>query len=518
MRNFFDRLSAHAAWLAPLVALGAMICCYPFIHWVDNLGDEGIWLDGADRLLRGERLYTDFFELHTPLGFWIVETWFRVFGPSMLAARWLALVTIALIAAFTYLSCLEVSDDLPISLGLTGAWVLWSQLAWPLQVNHHMFTTLFSVVAGWAALRHLRRPSTIMVLIAGLSAGCAAMVTQTRGALVMLAALTAIPVKPPTVTAIVSYIVACAVVPVLVLVYLVINGQTADAFRDVILFPLLHYSNIQSVEFGNLHPYQLLFFYSTLLRYFYPALGVLLAALLIQNFRGRLEDRVMWTTLALALAGLVGTFPRPDGVHISFTLPLAIPFAGYGVRCLTLRLPRLLRTVSTCAIAALLIIPSARPYRWSVISSLEAPITNTPRGPVAFSSPSMSELIKSLTQHADQHAFFYPYMPVLPFLMDMPQLSKLDVFVPYYTADYQYREACLAVLDQAAIVVFDRQFADQGVLRKIFPKMPSAPDPNELRLESALHSAFEPIWQNKYFAIMARNSNESAHLCDPLLE
>ena len=48
-------------WL-PLVGLVAAALCLPFFRTVFTLGDEAVLLNGAERMLRGSRIYVDFFE------------------------------------------------------------------------------------------------------------------------------------------------------------------------------------------------------------------------------------------------------------------------------------------------------------------------------------------------------------------------------------------------------------------------------------------------------------------------
>ncbi len=508
-----SRSAAHDLWLVPAVALLAAVCCYPFLHLIAWLGDEGVWLLGADRLLQGNRLYTDFFEFHPPLSFWIVERWFRLFGPSITAARWLAILTIALIAAFTYLSCLEASDNTLISAGLPLGWVIWSQQEWPPQVNHHWFTTLFSMISAWAALKHFRRRSTVLVWGAGISTGCAVAVTQHRGALVALALLTAVPSRPRNSSMVARFIGGCVLAPAIVVLYLLGTGREFDAFRDTILFPAYHYSNIQWVPFGTESPSRS--GAVSPLKYFYQLLFVLLVLFGVLNVRRIGRDRVFWTALALALAGLFSTFPRPDLVHIGVSLPLALPLAAYCgawfARRLSL-LPKLLAVI----LVIILLVPSTLRFYFFAEQALRAPLAATPRGEVALLDATERELVAALQRHTGQTYFFYPYMPMLPFLMDVRQVSRLDIFVPYYSAVYQYREACHAVVGQASLVVMDRFWMDEKILREVFPAMPKTPDPNKVRLEAVITAVFHPVWQNQRFTILARHPSSSAPVCDDI--
>ena len=97
-----------------MVGFIAALLCVPFIHSVYWLGDEGVLLNGATRLLRGSRLYVDFFEFLPPGGFVLTAAWLHIAGTSMLSARVLAILCIVAIACFTYLTCWQVSKHIPI--------------------------------------------------------------------------------------------------------------------------------------------------------------------------------------------------------------------------------------------------------------------------------------------------------------------------------------------------------------------------------------------------------------------
>ena len=57
--------------------------CAPFFRYVQWFGDEGIVLNAADKILRGERLYGDFFELLPPASFLIGTAWMKLIGSSL---------------------------------------------------------------------------------------------------------------------------------------------------------------------------------------------------------------------------------------------------------------------------------------------------------------------------------------------------------------------------------------------------------------------------------------------------
>src|SRR5436853_1377044 len=68
-------------------------------HSVDLLNDEGIYLDGARRILAGQSPYRDFFALTGPGVFWDLAVTFRILGMTFAAARLTLVIDLALLAA-----------------------------------------------------------------------------------------------------------------------------------------------------------------------------------------------------------------------------------------------------------------------------------------------------------------------------------------------------------------------------------------------------------------------------------
>jgi len=62
-------VSGRSALIGLAVVVTAMLLfCFPFVHAVYWLGDEGILLRGAAALAAGGKIYTDFFAFYPPVG------------------------------------------------------------------------------------------------------------------------------------------------------------------------------------------------------------------------------------------------------------------------------------------------------------------------------------------------------------------------------------------------------------------------------------------------------------------
>ena len=274
-----DRVLGSLCWFLS-VAIITTVLCLPFLRAIYLLMDEGMLLHGAVRLLDGDRLYADFFEFLPPGGFILTAVWFKIAGISVVSARSLAIVTIVGIACFTFLACLRASRNAPLAALLVIGWVVTSQGHWT-WVEHHWFTTLFSMITAWAALAIVDHPHRLRwPLIAGAAAGMAAMVTPTRGAFAMMAVLPAFLRRGQRTTGLIVYLIGCALAPAGLVFYVGSTHALVPAFNDVIRFTAEQYSSIQWIPFTwgdspQRHP----------LVYVFPAAALLLAAMFLVGWR-----------------------------------------------------------------------------------------------------------------------------------------------------------------------------------------------------------------------------------------
>jgi len=477
-------------WWLFAVGLIAVAFCLPFTLYVFWLGDEGVVLHGAERILRGDRIYLDFFEFLPPGSFVITAIWFKVVGISLLSARALAIATAAGIACFTYLGCRQASKHAPTSAFIAVAWVVLTQGYWT-EVNHQWFTTLLAIVAAWASLIVIEHPPrwSPWPLTAGIAAGAAAMVTTNRGALTVLAAATPFLNVRRYWRELIVYLFGAALVPTCVFMYLAWQGALTEAFEDLILFTVKSYASFAVVHFG----FEAIF----PLKWLFPLVAVLTVLTYIRGWPRCLQDRVLQTCVAFGLAGFVGCFPRPDKGHISYAVASVCPLLAYCMRQLTGHwLPKYRYSVAAAAVVYLF--PAALVYERWADRALHGEIVPMPRGRVML-APMLDpvggrELAARIaaTPTGDAY-FFYPYDAMLPFLTARRHVSRYDVFVPSYTFPSQYQEACVSVMQNASWVVIDRDWTSPKWLTAVYPHMKDPQPPETRKFEQALETGFELV-------------------------
>ena len=103
--------------------------------------------------------------------------------------------------------------------------------------------------------------------------------------------------------------------------------------------------------------------------------------------------------------------------------------------------------------------------------------------------------------------FFYPFLPMMPFLTARRDVSRYDVFVPDYNPPAQYQKACVSVMRHASWVVIDRQWTDPKLLKQAFPAMRNPRPPETRQFERALNRGFKLVATDGVFELRHRRTS-----------
>lgn len=481
----------------------------PFLRYVASLGDEGVLLHAAIRMLRGEVLYRDIFGILPPAAYLIVAAWMKLFGAAFASVRFLAIGVMAAIAALIYAAARLSSGSRPLAALVAIAWVVLSPGTLTV-INHHWFTTAASMASAVCLLLTVNgSPGRVPAVAAGLFAGTAAMTTSSRGALMCVALLVMLLSVPTLRGRLVSAVAGMVAVPTAMALYVTGHGALTAAVDDIIWYPVLRYSGIQAVPFGSGTTIQHLALVVLL-----PAAFLLAGAALVLGRGAEWRDPRFRVSLALAVVGLLGSYPRLDHVHVAFAVPLVCPlFARVAGRA-----SRLGRIAVTLVIG-LSVLGFAQTIGTAILVS-RSPVVDTARGVIVpdrtISAGQFAELMSRIDRvPSDGAFFFYPYSPMLPYLTGRRHAAAIDLMVPGYTSAEQFRNACARVAADAQWVVVDRQWIDPNFLRKVFPAM-RHPDPAEkTEFEAALRRGFgEVVFASSRFELRKRSGPGLAAGCD----
>lgn len=171
-----------------LIALGFLLmtflylCLFRRYSLIDP--DEGIILQGAQRILDGQVLYRDFFSFFTPGSYYLVALMFRIFGDSLLVAHTALAAIAAAFSPITYLLSRRVCSRQASLLVTT----LMSVTALPLRfvVAHNWESTLLACIGLYCAVRFLESGSRGWAFSAASFVSLTAMFEQSKGAGLLL--------------------------------------------------------------------------------------------------------------------------------------------------------------------------------------------------------------------------------------------------------------------------------------------------------------------------------------------
>jgi hypothetical protein len=151
--------------------------------------DEGIYLDGALRVMNGQAPYRDFFVHTGPGTYWLYASVFRLFGPSLVAARVPLICEVAAITAAVFFLTANLATY---TFGLATAVVFFAAQTRDLgmlALNHRWDSSALGFLAVVPAYAAMRSGSRLPMFAAGVLAAAAAWCTPTLGIVALTIAI-----------------------------------------------------------------------------------------------------------------------------------------------------------------------------------------------------------------------------------------------------------------------------------------------------------------------------------------
>lgn len=142
--------------------------------------DEGILLQGAQRILAGQVPYRDFFSFYTPGSYYELALVFRLFGSSLVVARTMLALTGAILSVIVYLLARRVCSQ---AFAMTiAAFATVSSLPYRFLVLHNWNSTLWACLALYCAVRFVEHPGWKWAFALGSLASIVLVFEQSSGA------------------------------------------------------------------------------------------------------------------------------------------------------------------------------------------------------------------------------------------------------------------------------------------------------------------------------------------------
>ena len=519
-------------------------CCYLWLfrRYTTMDPDEGIILQGAQRVLNGQVLYRDFFSFLTPGSFYQTALLLRIFGDSIIVARTALVIIGASISSITYLLARRVcSRTISVSAAVVS---IIATLPYRFVVLHNWDSTFWAVLGTYAGLRWLESKRSSWAIAAGLASSLTFLCEQSKGVGLVLGmtigfAAFALSSKRAQRMDNLSVIAFAAgfLTPILLSLVFFAAHHALSAMLTDLLWPFHHYSSANHVRYGDQNwsdsTRLLLFGSGTYLVRFIalwaispcflvPALPLISIGLLIlwlTRLMSTKYDRSAANYYVYVNAVIVGLltsiyFVRPDIVHFMYVFPLLSLVVAWFIEGSDISLPSFdpVKPLALGVLAVAFFLFSASVF-WRV---LRPPVTlKTRRGTITL--PRQDEVLAAIDAQSrpGDKIFVYPYAPLYYFLSGTTSPASIDYFQPGMSTATQASEIISGLKSEPNIATY----FEFGFVQKIPTSWPATPlteianDPvgdfliRNLRPCKILHS----VTQTR-FLLLANENNGCAKL------
>jgi hypothetical protein len=462
--------SARDWGIAALLFAFSILYLWPFLNFTILFPDEGITLQGAQRILNGQVLYRDFFTFYTPGSYYWTALRFELLGTSFFAGRVVLLVYGGVISVALYMLARRLCSRWVAA--LTAYLSLVIGLPYRFLVLHNWDSTALTVLALYAVVRWVESSHHAWAFATGTLVAMTCLFEQSKGAgLVFGLALGSLLLarygrrsdlfRGLSLRMLLAGLAWPAIVT---LGYFASQHSLYPMLADWI-WPLQNYSHVNRLRYGyipiSFEGSATLYASGSLLRtlfymsmtspfFIVPFLPFMALALLIHGVHRMKKQRestsrdcleVLVSTCGLGLALGVMATGRPDVDHLIYASPPLILLLGMVLGGRLVR-SRLLAESQSLLLAFLMVTFTAFGMVFLVSGPRSAKQSlKTRRGPIKL--PCCDAVIPYLQRHvrAGEEIFVYPYQPLYYFLTATSNPTRFDYLQLGLHSEDQIEEA-----------------------------------------------------------------------------
>jgi hypothetical protein len=480
-----DHIERLLSWLIFVTCL-AYLCLFRRYSTLEP--DEGIVLQGAERILGGQLPYRDFFSFYTPGSFYLVAGLFRIFGDSFTVARTSVAVVGALCSVVTYVLARRIC-----SLGValfTAVLATTAGAAFRFLVLHNVYSTLGCCLCLYAAVRMIETQRFRWALIMGSMASLTFLIEQSKGGglylgLIFGFTLLALLDREASITTSAGIAVATGLLWPLVLTFAYFGTKgTAGLMLESWLWPLQHYTKANHVPYGyqnwSDHTRELIFHsgpfgvrtikvLAVLPGLLVPVLPLLAIGILAywaaaskRNRRPTSSQSRYYILTCSVLCGLLISvlIVRADILHFLYLAPLwylvlAWILGSRGVRNSSLnssRIPLIALVAVSFGLLSMAVLSSAI----GATNRIE-----TRRGAIHAGARDTALDYLQTHVHPGGNLLVYPYLPLYNYLSQTRNPSHYDFFQPGMNTSNQAQEIINSLRETSSPVLFEPQFSEK---------------------------------------------------------
>ncbi len=384
-----------------------------WLYWLNArrfvlIGDEGIYIDGARRVLAGQVPYRDFFIVMGPGTFWLDALAFRVFGVTLAAARAVMILDLSIMATCVFWLVSRV--NIAYAAWTAAVLIILETVEPGVALPTHRWDS--AALATLALTICALQPSRRVVFAAGCCAAFAGWITPP---VALVAAVIAVWMWMVDRGKLRPFLAGCATVTIASTTVLATQGALGPMMHQL-FWNRSNYSAANHMAYGAVFGgYAQLFAgsgaFELIPRAFIViglALPAILPALALALFWPERSNPFFRLLLLGALALVVSTYPRMDLAHLSFVAPLFYAL----VAILAASWPKLrMAAVVCCTILAglfaghMISLHGKEAVLQASVGSIRVPEEDT-------------ALIRKLQQEvpSGSRLFVFPYLPMAYFL------------------------------------------------------------------------------------------------------